>query len=86
MHKSLHVFCACLLNTASFVLLPNKRFEHGLLHDGRLLLPDSKSFSLRTVFEDSIATCLTVAVRDDHAEIMVFRVAACVFLFDHAEF
>jgi hypothetical protein len=56
---------------ASFVLLPNERFDHGFLHDWRLLLPDSKCFSLHTIFEDSVAGCLAVVVRDDHSEIVV---------------
>jgi hypothetical protein len=56
---------------ASVVLLSNKRFEHGFLHGGRLLLPDSKSFSLRTVFENAIAGCFVVGVRDDHSPVVV---------------
>ncbi len=70
-------------NPASSVLLSNKRFEHGLLHDGRLLLPSSPFFGFLAVFENSIAGCLAVAVCDDHAKIMVFRLAACVVLFGH---
>src|SRR6266404_3772470 len=55
---------------SSSVLLPNKRFEHGLFHGGRLLLPGSPFFGFLPVFENSVAGCLAVIVRDDHTLVL----------------
>jgi hypothetical protein len=65
---------------------PRSGFNGRLFDDRRFLLSSSPSFGFGAVFKDSIAGCLAVAVRDDHAKIMVFRLAPCVVLFRHEGF
>ena len=49
----------------------DKHFDYRILHDARLRLPNSPFFGFLAIFENAIARCSVVGVRDDHSPVVV---------------